>query len=643
MDISASLPAEYATFHAATEEDFLRWFGQIGELGANTVRATGIMSPAFYSALHEYNTTHGRPLYLLQGSSVDDRVGDGMEDVYAEEFMGALTQDLKSLVDIVHGRKNLPSVSTRAGGAYREDVSAWVVGYLIGTEWYADTISYTDHNTIRSGSYQGTYFETTPDASPFEAAMAQIMDEVTAYETDKYSVQRPIGFLSDPEIDFLEYEEVYARQLSKHAQVDPEHVKARPAMQGGCFAAYRLHDFCESFTQYLTYAQKRQFAPLLEGLDTTQPYGGYLQFLGRYHTMPIIAAGYGFSSGRGAVMIDRAPLTETEQGEQLVRLCQTLEQDGWAGGVITGWQDEWERRSWNAAFATVPTQGHMWHDLQTATQNNGLMAFRPGEQAVCTLDGSPDEWSEDDFVAERDGVRLSARYDAEGLYLLVEGVTADDLLYVPLDLSDEVGSDFCNTVPAPALLFARAADFLLCIDGRDNTRLLVHERYDALRERYLYETEGIDPFTQIPREDSGSFVPVRMATENPLLVDVINTETRAQRRLGTWETGRLVCAGAGDNSLADFCFGSGCVELRLPWLLLNVGDPSEMMVHRDYYDHYGVEFEQIDEIWFGLSGQDAAQAIEMHPFAVEGWNEVEYREELKKSYYIVQSYWNGGK
>ena len=70
--------------------------------------------------------------------------------------------------------------------------------------------AYTDHNIIRSQSYQGTYFTTRDDATAFEAMLAQVMDEVTLYESKKYKTQRPIGFINDPANDFLADEPVYA-------------------------------------------------------------------------------------------------------------------------------------------------------------------------------------------------------------------------------------------------------------------------------------------------------------------------------------------------------------------------------------------------------------------------------------------------
>lgn len=643
VDVSASMPGHYATAYEASEEDYLRWFQAIGEMGANAVRTIHVMDDEFYNALYTYNTSHEQPLYLLQGTSVEDQVGNSAKDAYDSGFLDSLIKDGKALVDIIHGRKDLPAIGIRSGGFYRRDISPWVAGFLVGTEWSPDTISYTDHRSIRSGSYQGAYFQTSPDATPFEAAMALIMEEITAYETDKYGAQRPIGFLCDPSCDFLEYEEVYARQLEKHAQTNPEHVKAQPSMEAGAFTAYRLFDFCADFAGCLTLTQRLAIAPLLAGLPAGQPYGGYLDLLGRYHTMPVLAAGYGFSTSRGAVVQGRAPLSEKEQGERLEEIGRALEASGWAGGFISTWQDEWERRSWNTAYAAVPTKHYLWHDLQTDSQGYGLMAFEPGDEAVCILDGSPAEWEPEDVLLEQDGLRLSARYDAEGLYILLEGADPEEPAYVPLDLSPEVGSRSCSS---PPLAFQRETDIILCLDGTDNSRLLVQERWDALRERFQYETEGRDPFLDFPEKEGARFVHLGMAVQNPLLVDELTPETRALQRLGVWEAGRLT-HGNGDsesadyNSLADFCFGEGCAEIRLPWLLLNIGDPSAMMAHRDYYQHYGVEFKPIQEIWMGASRGGAGDEAPMQAFRVKGWKALPYRERLKESYYTIQAYWKG--
>ena len=472
--------------------------------------------------------------------------------------------------------------------------------------------------------------------------MARIMDGITAYETEKYGTQRPVGFLCDPAYDFLEYEEIYARQLGKHAQTDPEHVLPTDAMEAGCFAAYRLYDFCDSFADRLSVRQKQSLIGQLSGLPEDQPYGGYLELLSRYHTIPVVAAGYGISSGRGAVVRDRAPLTEKEQGQKLAEISRTLEFDGWAGGFISTWQDEWERTGWNTAFAAVPSEHYLWHDLQTEGQNFGLMAFEPGAEAACILDGDPSEWEAGDVLMEQDGLKLSARYDAEGLYLLLEGIDRGETVYIPLDVSPEMGSSICEV---PSFSFQREADLLLCLDGVSNSRLLVQERWNPMRERFLYETEGDDPFIYFP-EKNGNFVPIYMAVQNPVLVDSLSPDARVLQRLGIWETGKLIHGSEKReeedyDSLSDFCFGQGCVEIRLPWLLLNVGSPASMSVHRDYYVHYGVEFKTVREIGIGMARENGDGPVSMGSFRLKGWTGLEYRERLKDSYYIMQDYWRG--
>ena len=52
------------------------------------------------------------------------------------------------------------------------------------------------------------------------------------------------------------------------------------------------------------------------------------------------------------------------------------------------------------------------------------------------------------------------------------------------------------------------------------------------------------------------------------------------------------------------CFTDNGVEIRIPWQLLNFSNPSEMMIHDDYYEHYGVENLHIDEMYVGVAQGD---------------------------------------
>lgn len=648
VEVSASLPGHYASDFAPDEEDYLRWFEQIGDLGANTVKAPSVMNDDFYNALYEYNRESGAPLYLLQVIPVTEAVKDGPENAFDESFQQVLIRDGKKAVDVIHGRKSILAGSSGTGGRYRRDVSRWVIGLVIGDGWSPDTVAYTDHSILHGGEYRGTYFSTTGEAGAFEAMLAQVMDEIAAYETEKYGAQRPLGFANGPDTDFLEYREEYAVQLQKYSYLDAEHILGTESWRAGTFAAYRLYDYCEDFADYLSQEQQRELGSLLAGLNRESSYGGYLELLSGYHTMPVLAVEYGFSTARGAIREGQEPLTEREQGERLMKVYRDAADLGWSGVCISSWQDRWDQKSWNTAFAVESSHRMYWHDLITDGENYGLLAFEPEEESVCTLDGQAGEWSEEDQVLQAEGMTLSLRYDSEALYLLIEGdqVGEDTPLLVPFDTLEGQGS---LTAQDPVLTSDREMDFILSIDGRDNTRLLVQERYEAVRENFSFEMSGVNPFVYYPEKDSDAFLPIETVQENMTVsedyLELTPRERREQTALGAYESG-LLRHGNGDpqseeyDSLADFMFGEGLVELRIPWLLLNVGDPAYMQIHEDYYENYGVEFTPAKTFWLGLTA--GTEAV-MEPVRLKGTGtKPSYREREKESCQVIRQEWRGG-
>lgn len=645
VDVLSSIPGKYGTDFAAEEDDYLRWIKNIGEMGANSIRVVTIMDDDFYNALYRYNMSNKSPIYLLQGIPVSDEVNYGDGDAYREDFADKLIQDGLDAVDIIHGRKIISGM--RGIKRYRVDVSSWVIGYLVGSEWDGDMIAYTDHSTVNPDNYNGDYFYTAEGSTSFEAVLARVMDRIISYEADKYNAQRIIGFINDPLTDFLIYENVYRRQLRKYSYIDAEHIIGTEKLKSGQFASYRLYDTVMEFSQYLSEDQREEISDILSSLNISAYYDGYLQLMAEYHTMPVVAAGYGFSSSRGITEPGSIPITEDEQGKKLVAVYREAIEEGWSGVFISSWQDAWERRSWNTAFSTIYRRGNLWHDVQSEGQGYGLMSFDPGEsERIAIIDGNPEEWSEDDIVLESEGTRLSIRSDEQGLYLLIQGeiVKQDNKLYIPMDTTQKSGSRIYEDL---SLEFDREADFILSLDGIENSRLLVHERYDGVRANFNQQITGSDPYIFYPDVDSPVFLTSYMVIDNNNLIEDFNILTPEERRrltaLGIWETGHLTY-GINDpdsesyNSLADFYFGDNCVEVRLPWILLNVGDPSDMTIHSDYYENYGVDFHHISKMWIGIT--DGSGTADMESFSMKKLGDSpEYHERLKKSYYIVQQEW----
>lgn len=162
---------------------------------------------------------------------------------------------------------------------------------------------------------------------------------------------------------------------------------------------------------------------------------------------------------------------------------------------------------------------------------------------------------------------------------------------------------------------------------------------------YYYETDGKDAYVEVPDINTPIFKKINLIlqTATPLI------SGRIDERAEVYETGLLTYGNANPespnyNSLADFCFNNGNIEIRLPWQLLNFSAPSEMTIHDDYYEHYGVENIKTDKLYLGIGSEERKrEVIKMNEVNLIPWGKnVTYHERLKKSYYIVQSMWAGG-
>lgn len=318
---------------------------------------------------------------------------------------------------------------------------------------------------------------------------------------------------------------------------------------------------------------------------------------------------------------------------------------GCSGCCVFSWQDEWFKRTWNTMYAVNLKRTPYWSDYQTNEQYFGLISFDPGsEQSVCYVDGDASEWTDDDIVADRGDMKLSMKYDEKFVYFMVkkDGLNIDkDKIYIPLDITPKSGSSYYEE---KNMLFDRAVDFIIELEGKQNSRVRVQERYEVLRSNYSENVYEYNAYLKdnIPSKDSPRFTNIDMIlqTATPLIYN--NMQAPAE----TFETGKLTYGNANPsskdfNSLADFMAGDGFVEIKLPWQLLNFSDPSLMTIHDDYYEHYGIEYIEVSEIWAGLSSNGSEpRRAELKPFKLKKWeNTVTYHERLKSSYYALQKHW----
>lgn len=660
VNLGSGIPGDWATDFAVDKETYLRWFRYIQEMGANTIRIYTIQQDVFYNALYEYNSGNPDPLWVIHGVWVNDYVLNSHRDAYDQDFYDAFLKDCHTMVDVIHGNKkiHMGRVASAGSGTYNRDVSPWVIGYILGVEWEDVTVRFTDEkyrNDERYTSYSGDYLYTTQDASPFEALLARVGDSVIQYESKRYKVHKLMAFSNWPTTDPFEYPETIANFFMKCAYVDVEHIGTTEAFLSGQFASYHVYPYYPDYLTYVNDWSYYGFTPeylaqfMEDGVLNT--YRLYLSMLTGHHTMPVVITEFGVSTGRGIAQLDRntgrnqGHMSEREQGEALVECYEDIMASGAAGCCVFSWQDEWFKRTWNTMHAVNLMRTPYWSDYQTNEQYFGLLSFDPGEEeCVCYVDGDVSEWTREDILLTREGMELSVKYDERFLYLMVrrDGLDPErDTLYIPVDTTLNSGSSYCEN---NGLLFDRAADFLLVLDGTQTSRLLVQERYEALRSTYAQNVYQFDTYLEenVPEVDSPRFVEIDMILQAQQLDREGNYSVKAE----VFPTGRLRHGNANPNSpqfdsLADFMYGGGCVEVKLPWQLLNFSDPSRMEIHDDYYNgHYGIQAISIDEMYLGLASGRAAGRVHLEALELEGWNnKVTCHERLKPSYYALQELW----
>ena len=657
VNIGSSMPGTWAIDFATDRETYLRWFSQIQQMGANTLRVHTVMSDAFYNALYAYNQTAETPLYLLQGVSIREDVLSSRHDVFSKEFYDSFADHCKLAVDVIHGVKKIAEKKYIGigHGTYQQDVSEWVIGYIFGTDWDPKTVAYAndiyaDH--AQKSAYHGTYLETSEQATPFEAMLASIGDTVLSYESKRYHEQRAFAFSNAPETDPFPHPEAVRIFFSKSADFDAEHILCRDSVISGQFASYHVYPY---YPDYLNFYEEAEWSTLGIGPKelyateegTTNTYRAYLQMLTNHHEMPVVIAEFGVPSSYSLSRLDvntgrnKGNMTEREQGEALVACYRDIMDAGCVGGMVSAWQDEWYKTSSSTSQISDSDRSAYWSNYGDPDQFMGLLAMEPGEDGcICTVDGDPKEWTKKDIVAQyEDGSVLSAQYDERYLYVCIQkcGLSlADETYYLPFDITPKSGSNYCENHDVK---FDRAADFVLVIDGKENTYLMVQERYEVLRALSSQEAYGFNTYISghIPEKNSPEFR--RIETLVPTNIRAGGSDYER------FEAGRLVYGSSDPQSSefdahAGFCAGEDTLEIRIPWYLLNFYDPSLMRIHDDYYEQYGVALLSVNRIYFGFGDGTSIERIELSPLRMSAWvNNVSYHERLKESYYILQSAW----
>jgi len=560
VNLGLALPNKWFTEMPRDPLLYRRWLGMIADMNANAVRLYTLAPPEFYRAFADFNRASERKIYLLQEIWPDEAVPD--HDYLADAYSEAYLREIRLAVDAVHGKADIPERRGRAWGAYAADASPWTIAYLIGREMEPEEIEAT--NRRHAGwTYSGKYVS-APRGMPAEAWIARNCDQAAAYEAERYGRQTPTAAVGWPILDPVSHDSEWNEKGDKklefndRAVFDIDRIETGPDNEAGFFGAFHIYpnypDFMNNEKSYDDYRDD----------EGRLRYGGYLREFARSATKhPLLVAEFGLANGMATAHVspdgyDHGGLSEQEAAAGLPRLYEAILREGYIGGVVFEWIDEWAKKTWTTEATMRPYDAQVhWRNLIDPEQNYGLIAMEAREPRAP--------------IAERksSGAVAGAKAYANTDFLYLEfdfGAKAflggGGRLLVGLDTYDRSRGQFAypgdGAERAPS-----GMEFLVEVeDGR--ARLLATPDYNAGEYRFASRArtdgrfEAIEPIVNKARvRKDGSAVPA----------------VRAERLIMRF--------GDFDDPVADVRVEDASLTLRLPWNALSVGNPLDLTVLDD--------------------------------------------------------------
>lgn len=641
VNIGAAKPGSFPGEFAITKQEYKRWFKYISDMNANTIRVYTILKPDFYEALYEYNKNAKKPLYFFQGVWVNEEDISKIKDAYDEQILGTFKKDVATIVDIIHGNKELAAKPGHAGGVYKRDVSNYLLGWIEGIEWDPEYVNSTNEKNKEKNKYDGNFLY-TQDASPFEAALCEVGDYTINYEMTKYNTQHTLSFNNWPTTDMLSHPNE-PNILEDSATVNMEHIKAKNSFKAGIFASYHIYSYYPEFMNY-----QKEYVEFKDENGQVNTYRAYLKDLKEKHTMPVLVAEFGVPASRGKTHenlhtgFNQGFISETEQGKMDLSMLHDIHKEGYAGGLIFTWQDEWFKRTWNTMDLDIPDRRAYWSNTQTNEQQFGILSFDPGKKkSVFYIDGDSSEWKSKKPIYINDEFSLFMNSDEKFVYFMIKTAKSrfnldTDKIVIGIDSLPGQGNFEINNT---SVQFDKAADFLIEINGKDNSRILTDAYYDVFYYTYSKSLNMEKRNTDFEVKNSGLFNPIYLCLNRELYLP----QDKKVLPLYKYETGKLLYGNGNPksneyNSLSDFIFKDDIIELRVPWQLLNIMDPSTKMAMDDLYIT-GVKPVKTTGLNIGaeiIKPEVKSQQILMKQYSWSEWDIPSYHERLKASYYILK-------
>jgi len=646
VNMGAAKPGYFPGEMSISKKEYARWFRQIAKMNANSIRVYTILGPAFYEALFEYNMFASRPLYIFHGVWNNEEAVVNLQNAYHPEITDEFIDEITDLIDLLHGKKTILPRFGHASGTYLWDVSPYIAGYILGIEQDTEFVVSTNEKNAHITSFNGDYLYTT-DASPYECWLAQIGDYAIGYEHSKYKTQKPLSWTNWITTDPLWHPSDPDRIREDTVSVDIEHILTKESFQPGLFASYHVYPYYPEFMMY-----DPVYTSFIDAKGKANPYEAYLRDIRNYHSVPLVVAEFGVPSSRGRTHenvltgYNQGFVSEDQAGLYIADMFDSIVASGCAGGLIFSWQDEWSKRSWNTMDYDLPDRRAQWSNAQVSEQCYGILAFDPGKRkSICYVDGRTNEWKSVKPILQNNGLRLSVMSDQKYVYFLIQDKGSDPLenkyAIAVGGFADQGNYNFIKE----GLSFRNPAGHCIIIDGYENSAIYVDAYYDVFYRHYslLSFLEIAERNEAFEAKNSGIFNPMYLVLRRSLIFPL----TGLVLPPSLFETGKLLHGIANPrlenyNSLADFCINrkESSIELRIPWQLLNVADPSTKTVIGDLYAHeyFDINPVEIKGFTFELyrTGDEGITEGGSGFYSWKPWDHEQHHERLKKSYNLIK-------
>lgn len=682
VNMGVALPGRFPAEFPVDSSLYARWLTLIGGMNANTVRLYTILPPEFYRALLGYNLTHpDSPLYLVHGVWTELPPDDDFED---DQWKSEFRAEMRRVVDLVHGGAGIAPRRGHASGRYDADVSRWTLGYIIGREWEPYAVVAFNEKHPGPRAYNGKFLNARGPVT--DVWMAEQSDYMLAYEVEKWNTIRPIAYTNWPTLDPLHH----PTEATVQEEQEWRQRKGRPFLRvsreydndaigldanlteptgnnpAGWFASYHAYPY---YPDFMLYDPGYGTASSSDGRSN---YFGYLQELVKHHKgMPVLIAEYGVPSSRGMAHWQPQGWTHGGHDEQEMamidaRLTREIHESGAAGGIIFAWMDEWFKKNWVVADLQIPA-GHIprWRNVMDAEQNYGILGMYAGHpDSSPELGGDPEQWTRGPALMQGNGpfselhLRGNEAYVYLGVKLNPEKAALEwDSGGVMIGIDTYHGDTGQHTLPG------------LEVRSEPGFEFLVHLR--SPRDAQLLIAPGYDPYGGPPDstgDDRGLFYSRPAATRNRYdgtfdSMFVITNRARFGRDgiffpARGYNRGRLQYGTAEESTLSDWYHDpeAGLIEIRLPWGLLNVTDPSTRTVLDDASGQGDFGTAVTDGFRFGVIlynesanrtvigalpalGEDQWSSEEFPLWTWDTWEIPEYYARLKPVYYELRDTW----